>query len=240
MKNSLLKKILNKYRTHEDTDPADFLTNSALLEQVEHERIVYLDVMQKQFESLQYQGIAYQTEVDIVLPKAHKKDAEQRIRVDAMYQEAGEVKHVEVNMANPPLFETINEDWDDIDVTLNPFIWNAVEFNVTGPYPDLSQLENWCVKWFDPKNRKKADKQQLKSVVHKMSAPMQTEDGWYIMVDFGSASVEAFIAFFKQCRFNDAEAIEISSRHYLERLQGNHSFASTTTNATIASTAQPI
>lgn len=235
------KILLDKLRKRTETSgtPNAFLQNSALLEQIDHERAVYLEVFQKQLKSLTDQGIAYQTEVELV-PEKKRKQTMPPLRIDALYQEAGELKEVEANIANPPYFEVIKEDWDDIIMSLSPFVWNAVEFEVIGPYPNLEQLSNWYTKWYDIKHRNKADENGFKSVVHKMSAPTEIEDGWHIQIDFGSANLDALIAFYKQCRFNDAEAISISSKRYFESFSGGHNFSSKKTQSAINTTAQPI
>lgn len=237
----LPKILLDKLRKRQETadSPNAFLEDSALLEQIEHERAVYLEVFQKQLKSLTDQGIAYQTEVELV-PEKKRKQVTPPVRIDALYQEAGELKEVEANLANPPYFEVISEDWDDIVMTLSPFVWNAVEFDVTGPFPDLGQLSNWYSKWYDIKHRNKAGEDGFKSVVHKMSAPTEIEDGWQITIDFGSANLEAFIAFYKQCRFNDAEKISISSSRYFESFNGGYNFNSKKAQTAINTTAHPI
>ena len=233
----LLDKLRNRNKTPES--PNAFLQNSALVEQIEHERAVYLEVYQKQLKSLQDQGIAYQTEVELV-PEKKRKQTTPPVRVDALYQEAGELKEVEANIANPPYFEAIKEDWDDISMTLSPFVWNAVEFEVIGPFPDLGQLSNWYTKWYDIKHRNKANADGFRTVVHKMSAPTEIEDGWHIQIDFGTADLEALIAFYKQCRFNDAEAISISSKRYFESMAGGYNFKNKNAQSAINTTAQPI
>lgn len=237
----LPKRLLEKFRKKSDTteSPNAFLENSALIEQLEHERSVYLEVFQKQLKSLDDQGIAYQTEVELV-PEKKRKEVAPPVRIDALYQEAGELKEVEANLANPPYFDEITEDWDDIIMTLLPFVWNAVEFEVTGPFPDLGQLSNWYSKWYDIKHRNKADANGFKSVVHKMSAPTEIEDGWRIQIDFGTANLDALIAFYKQCRFNDAEAIKISSKQYFESLNGGYNFNNKKAQSAINTTTQPI
>ncbi len=238
----LLPKIfLNTLRKrNETTDKRNaFLENSVLLEHIEHERAVYLEVFQKQLKSLEGQGIAYQTEVELV-PEKKRKQTAPPVRIDALYQEAGELKEVEANIANPPYFDVITEDWDDIIMTLSPFVWNAVEFEVTGPFPDLGQLSNWYTKWYDIKHRNKVGEHGFKSVVHKMSAPTEIEDGWQITIDFGSANLDALIAFYKQCRFNDAETITINSNRYFESLNGGYNFSNKKAQSAINTTAHPI
>ncbi len=237
----LPKILLDKLRKQNTTpeSPNAFLQDSALLEQIEHERAVYLEVFQKQLKSLNDQDIAYQTEVELV-PEKKRKQTAPPVRIDALYQEAGELKEVEANIANPPYFSEISEDWDDIAMTLSPFVWNAVEFEVTGPFPDLGQLSNWYIKWYDIRHRNKADANGFKSVVHKMSAPSEIEDGWHIQIDFGSANLDALIAFYKQCRFNDAEAISISSKRYFESFNGGYNFSNKKAHSAINTTAHPI
>lgn len=238
----IAKIILNKLRKRVDEAdrPDAFLQDSELMEQIDHERAVYLEIYQKQLKSLKDQGIAYQTEIELVPQKKKRKQVSAPVRIDALYQEAGELKEVEANIANPPYFDVITEDWDDIIVTLTPFVWNAVEFEVTGPFPDLTQLSNWYSKWYDVKNRNRADKDGFRSVVHKMSSPVEIEDGWRITIDFGSANLDALVAFYKQCRFNEAESISISSKQYFDSLNGGYSFKSTKAETAINTTAQPI
>jgi len=51
-----------------------------------------------------------------------------------------------------------------------------------------------------------------------MTPPLILAGGWQVTVDFGTAEMDAFQAFFKQCRFSGAKKIEISSANYLRNL----------------------
>lgn len=230
-----IKKLIgfNKEKT------VDYLKNSQILEHIEYERIVYLALFEKELQSLEHRNIDYKTEAPITIEGINNAVFRQ-MRVDMLIEEDGEPnRHEETNIANPPYFKEISEDWDDINITLKPFVWNAVQFNVKSEFPDIKQLENWHHKWFDSKGRHKANAQHLHQVIHKMSEPVAIEDGWSIVIDFGSAEIDAFLAFIKQCRFNWATDIEISSDEYLNRLSKAYNLNNNSSNAEIITTTQP-
>jgi hypothetical protein len=238
MKMQLIKEMLGFAKKEKDS--TDFLESSPIIEQVEYERMVYLETFAKELESLDHRHFEYRTEVVVNLGNKKKIEPFKLIRIDAIHHDGDNTRHEEANIANPAGFEPIKELWDDIEVTLHPIVWNAVDFNVTGDFPNVEQLENWYKKWFDIKGRHKPDDKKLHQVVHKMTMPVKTEDGWTLTVDFGSADMEAFIALFKQCRFNWASAIEISSKQYFSQLSEAYSLTNNTNNVTVITDAQPM
>lgn len=199
-------------------NPDDFLTQSKILDQVKQERTVYLNIFGKELDSLDYREIQYTTESLILLESKTIPEPFRHARVDALYDLDGQLERLEAAFANPPEFPVMTETWRDVEVELHPFVWNAVEFHVLGPWPDLVQLQNWFIKWFDPKNRNKQNKNKLHKVIHSMTPPVAIADGWMVTVDFGSASIDAFIALYKQCRFHEATHITINSEGYLNHL----------------------
>lgn len=238
MKMQLIKQLLGLSKKKEDSN--DFLKNSRIIEQVTYERMVYLKAFSKELESLDYRNIDYKTEVVVNLGKKKLIEPFKLVRIDAAHGDGKNVQHEEANISNPAEFELIKEVWDDIEITLHPIVWNAIDFNIKGEFPNVEQLENWYKKWFDIKQRHKPNEQKLHQVVHKMSPPTQTEDGWTITVDFGSAEIEAFIALFKQCRFNWASSIEISSTKYFDQLSEAYNLTNNMNNATINTDNQPM
>ncbi len=240
MNMQLIKDILGFKNKATDASLDEALSQSPIMEQISYERMVYLEIFSKELDSLDHRKINYETEKVIKLSKGKKVEPLQLARVDAVHQEGKKALHEEANIANPAPFETMKEVWDDIEVTLNPIVWNAVDFNVVGDYPNIEQLENWYKKWFDIKGRNKPDAKKMHNVVHKLSKPEQTADGWSITVDFGSAEMEAFIALFKQCRFNWARSIDISSQKYFDKLAEAYDLTNNMNNATITTDNQPI
>jgi hypothetical protein len=210
--------IKKLFGLEKEIDPNDFIKKSKILVQMEEERTVYLNIYGKELESLKYREIDYQTEAQVILEAFKLPELMRQTRLDAMYEDDGQFVKVEATFANPPDFKPITETWRGIEVELHPFVWHDMEIHVLGPFPDTNQLNNWFTKWFDPKDRNKKQANELHEVIHSMTHARQIPDGWTITVDFGSATMEAFLALFKQCRFHKATHIKISSETYLRKL----------------------
>lgn len=237
MKFELIKKLI-KRKVNQDENK-NYLEGSLILEQIDHERSVYLEIYRKELDSLNHRKIQFETEKQVTINNVKHKVFRQ-MRVDALYNDGDEVRHEEANISNPAKSKPIIEDWDDIKVTLKPIVWNAVEFDVkSSEKPDINQLANWHNKWFDPKNKQKPNEHRLHKVIHKLSEPVINEDGWSVIVDFGSADIDAFLALIKQCRFNWADEITISSEAYFNRLSDAYDLTNSMNKATITTTAQP-
>ena len=189
--------------------------NTPIIEKLKEEQEIYIDVLKKLIKSLKDKQIEVLAESQILLESKDIPAFFRQSRIDALYKDGNKFHQAEAKIVNPPEFSAMTETWRDVDIVLNPFVWHAMEFRVIGPEPSIIQMQNWFSRWFDPKDRIPEDGNGLHSVIHTMTVPKVVGGTWNVTIDFGSANIEAFIAFFKQCKFSGANRIEISSANYL-------------------------
>ncbi len=206
-----LKKLLGLYKEKEEFD-------TPIFEKLKDEQQMYVDVLIKLINSLKFREIEVFAEAQVQLESSQIPEFFKQSRVDVLFKEAHLFHQAEAKITNPPEFLPLFETWRNIEIVLFPFVWHSMEFNITGPEPSIDQLQNWFTRWFDPKSRKRPDENGLHGVIHTMTPPLILEGGWQVTIDFGTAELDAFQAFFKQCRFSGAKKIEISSANYLRNI----------------------
>ena len=189
-----------------------------IIEKLIDEQQVYVDVLVRLVNSLKYREVELIPEGQIQLASSEIPAFFRQSRMDVLYKEDHVFQQAEANITNPPEFLPITENWQGVEVVLSPFVWHHMEFSVTGPEPMMLQMQNWFARWFDPKNRNPADKNGLHSVIHMMTEAKMLGNYWVVTIDFGSADIEAFHAFFKQIKFSGATKVEISSAKYIRDL----------------------
>lgn len=207
------KQLLSFKRTKNQ----EFIT--PIIEKLIDEQQVYIDVLIRLVNSLKHREFELIPEGHIQLASRDIPEFFRQSRMDVLYKEDHAFQQAEAKITNPPEFMPIKEVWQDVEVVLSPFVWHHMEFSVTGPAPSMTQMENWFARWFDPKNRNPADKNGLHSVVHMMTEPKMLGNYWTVTIDFGSADIESFHAFFKQLKFSGAEKVEIGSPKYIRDIQ---------------------
>lgn len=195
---------------------AEFVT--PIIEKLIDEQQVYVDMLVRLINSIKHRELEIFPEGQTQLESREIPDFFRQTRMDVLFKEDGIFHQAEAKMTNPPDFLPIIEHWQGVEVVLSPFVWHQMEFSVTGPEPSLTQMQNWFNRWFDPKNKNPADKNGLHSVIHMMTVPKMLGNYWTVMIDFGTADIEAFQAFFKQLKFSGAEKVEISSAKYIRDL----------------------
>lgn len=194
----------------------EFIT--PIIEKLIDEQQVYVDVLVRLVNSLKHRELKLTPEGQIQLASRDIPEFFRQSRMDVLYKEDQVFQQAEANITNPPEFLPIKENWQGVEVVLSPFVWHHMEFSVTGPEPSVTQMQNWFARWFDPKNRNPADQNGLHGVVHMMTEPKMLGNYWGVTIDFGSADIEAFHAFFKQVKFSGATKVEIGSAKYVRDL----------------------
>ena len=89
-----------------------------------------------------------------------------------------------------------------------------MEFKVYGPLPDHEPVFAWLAKWYDPRDTRVADEDGLHNVVHNITAPEQSAEGWNVSIDFGSGPLDAFTEFIELVKSSGASRLEIGSFSY--------------------------
>ena len=90
-------------------------------------------------------------------------------------------------------FEAESFDWQKkLKVRFEPIAWNDVAFECVGLNAKKSQLEQWAVRWMDPRNERPEDNHGLGGRIHAISYPKKKVNKEVFFVDFGSAPIQAF------------------------------------------------
>jgi hypothetical protein len=124
---------------------------------------------------------------------------------------------IEVNIAAAGAFPRVSENWQGLDVTLHPFVWNGLEFRLDADFADDAALVAWMDKWMDIAEKKPKDNNRLSQIVHNVTQPERTQAGWSFSVDFGSAPLDAFVELIDVVRASGAKRLELGSFGYPRR-----------------------
>jgi len=78
---------------------------------------------------------------------------------------------------------------NDIDLSIYPFLWGHCRCQLLkGPEEaDWQYLRQWYLKWFDEGI---SDEQGFSGCIHSMSDPEKIEQGYQMIIDFGSAPID--------------------------------------------------
>src|SRR5262249_2145724 len=121
---------------------------------------------------------------------------------------------IEVNLAAANAMTPVRENWQGLDVTLHPFVWNGLEFRLDGDLADDARLVAWMDKWMDIAEKKPKDKNHLSQIAHNVTQPEKRRAGWSFSVDFGSAPLDAFVELIEVVRATGAKKLELGSFNY--------------------------
>jgi hypothetical protein len=92
-----------------------------------------------------------------------------------------------------PGFDPFSLRWKhELPVTINPFPWNACPVLLPVVSPDLGPLLEWFDRWFDPEDVKTPGEDELLGVVHSITKTPAQPGSTRLMIDLGSAPVDAF------------------------------------------------
>jgi hypothetical protein len=118
----------------------------------------------------------------------------------------------DVNPTSAPEFETEHLTLSSgLQVILESFHWNGVDFLIENYSADPSQLSEWCLKWIDESETNQRDTYGLLGAIHSMTAPAMAPEGLVFSVDFGSAPVEAVQSLFDLLSEMGASKVRVSS-----------------------------
>ena len=181
-----------------------------------------LDREREQYLSIYLRGIAdAKTEHELAVPEVKVELSNEKVSkayryytLDIFCRDGEKAGPVEVNLKAAESFEPINENWQGIDVTLHPFVWNGLEFRTDGDLSDDARLVTWMMKWMDIEDQKVKDENLLSGIVHNVTAPEKVKSGWSFSVDFGSAPLDAFVELIEAIRGAGAKTLQLGSFEY--------------------------
>jgi hypothetical protein len=115
-------------------------------------------------------------------------------RVDTCLLKNGEVvDSIMVGTERLIAFTPLEFEWSGgLGVRLTPFPWDYCELRLGAPVSDPTHFRAWFDRWFDAEDSRQEDAGGFKGVVHFMSDPDVADGVTRLLVDFGSAPVEAF------------------------------------------------
>lgn len=73
-----------------------------------------------------------------------------------------------------------------------PLVWNGIEFRVEGARAEEAELIAWAVEWLDVSDSRYDESAEFQRVVHSVTPPRRSGNGYRFSVDFGSAPTAAF------------------------------------------------
>lgn len=90
-------------------------------------------------------------------------------------------------------FEPESLTWQrKLKVRFEPIAWSDVEFECVELNVKKSQLEEWAIRWLDPKDQRPVDNHGLGGRIHAITYPKKKVNKQVFYVDFGSAPIQAF------------------------------------------------
>lgn len=115
-------------------------------------------------------------------------------RVDVIAGEgASACEPVQVDSESELAFEPVRFAIEQMAVGISPFGWDWLPLEVRGV--SLEQacevIRTWFFEWFDGEDQNPSTEEGLQGVVHFVSDPEATEEGYRFKVDLGSVPAEA-------------------------------------------------
>lgn len=158
---------------------------------------------------------------DVTVPEVKVETTQEKLRkpyryytLDIFCRRGDKSGPIEVNVAAASAFPQVRENWQGLDVTLHPFVWNGLEFRLDGDLADDAALVAWMDRWMDIGDKKPKDANGLSEIVHNVTQPERTQGGWSFSVDFGSAPLDAFVELIEVVRASGTKKLELGSFGY--------------------------
>lgn len=109
------------------------------------------------------------------------------------FSDAGTSEPVRVDSQTQLNFAPLHFSIADTAVELAPFVWDWLPLEINGLAQDQAArvLIDWFKQWFDGEDENPANETGLQEVIHFMSEPEPTDDGFKLTIDLGSAPSEA-------------------------------------------------
>lgn len=86
-------------------------------------------------------------------------------------------------------FEPFAFDLETAAVSIRPFVWDwaAIEADGLDESAAVDAFKTWFFAWFDVNDENTPAEDGLHGIVHYLSEPVRTEQGWRVNADLGSA-----------------------------------------------------
>jgi hypothetical protein len=181
-----------------------------------------LDAERENYRSVYLRAICEaQGRHDVAVPEVKVETTKEKLRkpyryyaLDIFCRRGDQSGPIEVNLTAASAFAPVSENWQGLDVTLHPFVWNGLELRLDGDLADDARLVAWMDRWMDLGDKKPKDENRLSQIVHNVTQPERKQVGWWFSVDFGSAPLDAFVELIDVVRASGAKKLELGSFDY--------------------------
>jgi len=114
-------------------------------------------------------------------------------------------------------FEPVSFHVGETPVSFYPFVWDwaAVEVGGLNEETIAQAFKAWFLEWFDTEDQNDPTEDGLFGVVHFMSDPARTTQGWVVTIDLGSLPEEALEDLLRRMSDVGASQIRVGSQGLL-------------------------
>jgi hypothetical protein len=136
------------------------------------------------------------------------------VRVDLITLLNGEVRDgLTIDSETMPGFPPFSLQWKhEMPVQISPFPWNACPVRTASRNVNFDKLLEWFELWFDPEETKAPGDDGLLGVVHNLISQPIELDEIRLLIDFGSAPIEAFEDLIDALHSAGAKQLEIGGK----------------------------
>jgi hypothetical protein len=151
-------------------------------------------------------------EVLLELPRPERALAFRLYRADMASNVNGQPSMSEVNPNTHLSFQPFRDRTKlGLAFQMHPIVWNGVEFDFAGEIVDTTPIEKWCISWLDVDEVGPKNEVGLLGAIHSVTPPRTVDGRVHFSVDFGSASLQAFVELLDVLRTMGASDVDISS-----------------------------
>ncbi|HEX6847608.1 MAG TPA: hypothetical protein VF144_11560 [Chitinophagaceae bacterium] len=178
--------------------------NTELLEAINVERQRYVDFFIEEIALLRQGKDTFATELPIQTNDETQSYPFNIIRVDFITKDENNEHSIsELRLDKNLNYKTLEFNFDNLKLFVNPFCWNSCEFQVDKI--DIDALRDWLNKWLKMDNEN-ADK-KLSIAVHSCTKPEINGDKLSFVIDLGTATENALTEFIEI--LNDSGTTEV-------------------------------
>lgn len=134
------------------------------------------------------------------------------IRPDILYKNGDEIKICRVVKDECISFDPVDLQLaSGAPLKLNPFQWDRLELKLVGEVTDWLPFEPWVDLWLDVEDSRSSPDMDFAGVIHQASQPVLLDGYWCLLVDMGSADLDALNELFEVLGTLGVQRIELLS-----------------------------
>jgi hypothetical protein len=135
------------------------------------------------------------------------------VRVDLVTLINGQIRDgSNIESETMPGFAPLTLRWrHELPVKISPFPWNACPVQWPETVSHVASIVDWFEHWFDPEETRRPGDSGLLGVVHSIAKTPAAPGTIRLLIDLGSAPVEAFEELIEALHASGAQSAEIGS-----------------------------